>query len=65
MFGTTYRYSINPDAGTIKLAPTKGMWIATLAVTVLPWVVLSLIGYSIDKKEQEAEAHDKALRPVE
>lgn len=52
MIGVNYRYEFNEKKGTLKLAPTKSMWITTIVTTFAPWVVLYAVGTYFEKKEE-------------
>lgn len=64
MFGFNYRYELNESKQTIKLAPTKQMWVACIAISILGW--LPFIGLIVlDEYESKKKKPDPVdINPV-
>lgn len=47
MFGTSYRYSINPVKNTITLTPTTSTYVKAFAPLVVLWAgILGMVAYA-------------------
>jgi len=66
MFGYNYRYTMNPEKGTIKLNPTAGTYAKTFGPTALfLGGTLALSAYFNWKEKRELSKIEEGLIPMD